>query len=103
MCLPVSILWVYQYYEGLVRSLEQEEVKLNTNTVKAKLLLEEKRLKRDDEGPEENRVLTTKKTPFWIGSLYKKDTQQNIANRHEHQAKVIYCFCCGAKGHIARY
>ncbi|KAK9696480.1 hypothetical protein QE152_g31897 [Popillia japonica] len=49
-------------YEGLVRNLEREDEKLNTKTVKAKLLLEEKRLKRDEELDSGNKALLMKNT-----------------------------------------
>lgn len=65
-------------YEGLVRNLEQEEVKLDIDTVKAKLLLKEKRIKRDD--PEEKVLIMKKKNYFQGRKFYKKETTR--AEKH---------------------
>ncbi|KAK9739558.1 hypothetical protein QE152_g8872 [Popillia japonica] len=89
-------------YEGLVRNLEREDEKLNTKTVKAKLLLEEKRLKRDEELDSGNKALVMKNTNWKV----KRNTEKYDRNKYgraEASSKVIFCFSCGGKGHIAKF
>ncbi|KAK9717545.1 hypothetical protein QE152_g23691 [Popillia japonica] len=105
-------------YEGLVRNLEREDEKLNTKTVKAKLLLEEKRLKRDEELDSGNKALVMIKRDEELDSgnkaLIMKNTNwkakrntekydRNKYGRAEASSKVIFCFSCGGKGHIAKF
>ncbi|KAK9745475.1 hypothetical protein QE152_g6889 [Popillia japonica] len=89
-------------YEGLVRNLEREDEKLNTKTVKAKLLLEEKRLKRDEELDSGNKALIMKNTN-WKAKRNTEKYDRNKYGRAEASSKVIFCFSCGGKGHIAKF
>ncbi|KAK9686631.1 hypothetical protein QE152_g37046 [Popillia japonica] len=89
--------------------LEREDEKLNTKTVKAKLLLEEKRLKRDEEleiRSEEldsgNKALIMKNTN-WKAKRNTEKYDRNKYGRAEASSKVIFCFSCGGKGHIAKF
>lgn len=89
-------------YEGLVRNLEQEEVKLSTSTVKAKLLLEEKRIKREEPESEEKVLITRKKNYHGRKNYNTNATQVEGQQQDQKHVRVVYCFCCGGKGHIAR-
>ena len=104
-------------YEGLIRSMEQEG-NLTTRAVKARLLVEEKRVQREndrkerEEGP--TALTSTKSHPF---SRNQPNNRGEKKNHHGGNSKMrgsgingnkminaseSKCFECGKWGHVAR-
>ncbi|UYV61701.1 hypothetical protein LAZ67_1005991, partial [Cordylochernes scorpioides] len=80
---------------------EQNEEKLSTKIVKAKLLLEEKRQLRHDTIEEEKQPTFHERRKY-----HPAEKTQEASTPHNYQkntqAKAVKCFCCGKMGHIAR-
>lgn len=106
----VMLIGLPKSYEALIINLEKDEENLGTAIVKSKLLVEEKRISRNDryetETPEERALHTKnfnlaskkqiqgKTTKKW---LPKKSDEGDLSRR-----KATKCFSCGEWGHISR-
>lgn len=108
----MMLLGLPTQYEPLILNLEHNEATLNTKEVKAKLLLEEKRLlgRLELESKEdEAKALYTKVA----GNFGKANTNNRVQPKNKYnnsfksethkRARNIRCFCCGEMGdHIAK-
>lgn len=116
----VMLMGLPESYGALILKLEQDEATLTAKEVKARLLVEEKRKKRRDEGQTTKsdgtaRALFTKRE---AESQYKSvgdnmsegksssrgrgmKSFQNV--RHDVGRRRVRCFACGKLGHIAKH
>ena len=88
-----------EQYEGFVRSLEREEDNLSVKVVKTKLLLEEKRMKRDAERDSAVALVSR--------NNYQRDERKTFAEDRKGpeitSREPFLCFNCGGRNHISRY
>lgn len=101
-------------YEGFVRSIEREgdTSVLSTTTIKAKLLLEEKRMKREDEMKDRTEVGkalivhdNAQRFKFDQNYSLNKPTYKQGAIRRPDKGNIhkkVVCFACNETGHISR-
>ncbi|UYV74740.1 hypothetical protein LAZ67_12000761 [Cordylochernes scorpioides] len=108
----IMLMGLPKTYEPMILNLEQNEEKLSTKIVKAKLLLEEKKQLRHDTTGEETTskafVIKEEKQPTFHErrKYHPAEKTQEASTSHNYQkntqAKAVKCFCCGKVGHIAK-
>ncbi|KAJ8882582.1 hypothetical protein PR048_014393 [Dryococelus australis] len=90
-------------YDGLVRGMEKDGDNLTPAVVKAKLLLEEKRIKRDEDqkvNMEGAKALAVKQQ--LLNRYPNFDTKRKFDYKPRDQRNIL-CFACNEPRHIARF
>lgn len=105
----IMLIGLPKSYESLIINLEKDEENLTTAVVKSKLLIEEKRISRNeyaDVEKHEERALHTKS----FNSMQKKpvhEKNKKWASKKQEEAESYQrktkCFSCGEWGHISRH
>lgn len=67
-------------YEGLVRNLEQKEGKLSTKD-----------------------IISHKNANYTVWKKYINKFENFRSNIQNNNSRVIFCFSCGGRGHIAKF
>ncbi|KAL1433344.1 hypothetical protein MTO96_012639 [Rhipicephalus appendiculatus] len=111
----VMLMGLPETYEQLILKLEQDEETLTTRTVKTRLLIEKRKLRRSIECTSDEERRTTaliSKARSKIESKQhnekvhpataKKDEKKNRQCTSSTQKKKVRCFACGKIGHIAK-
>jgi hypothetical protein len=99
----VMLMGLPKEYEGLILNLEREEDTLSTQTVKSRLIVEEKKLLRYTEVKSE--VATSEvmgEKALKTRDKYGTKTMQPLQRQHKNTDRKIRCFSCGEWGHIAK-
>ena len=110
----VMLMGLPKSYEQLILSLEKEEQQLTTTIVKAKLIVEEKRILRNAEGETQECALTSKGTvkkyshslnakPKW-SNKQQNHSEKSVTNKQQNNPeRRVRCFSCGEWGHISKF
>ena len=97
-------------YESFLRSIELGEKDFTTTAIRSKLVLEELREQSKRDADKGNAVaLTAQSKPKGNKSqknFYKQktvETNKEEPKKYENKfQRIVYCFACGARGHIAK-
>lgn len=106
----VMLLGLPKAYESLILNFEKDEANLTTTFVKSRLLVEEKRIARNEslskECHEEQALHTKSFTYNQKKPAAEKPIKKYMPRKHNEEEinrrKNIKCFCCGRWGHISR-
>lgn len=103
----IMLIGLPRSYESLIINLEKDEEILTTAMVKSKLLLEEKRIARNENiaaDTVEERALHTKNIPArkTPGKNMKKMAYKREDDETDTHRRKTKCFSCGEWGHISK-